>query len=223
MDKIFEGNREDWLNKIADFIYDKIALEFVPVVPREQIRLSIGFMPKGNGKAIGVCHYESSSQGGFREIFIKPTLGASNLAECIETAQVVAHEVTHAVLPADAKHGPKFSRVIKNYLGAEGKPTSTVAGPRFTLMIQDFIKELGYLPHAKMKESEGAGSTTVAVRCTGAEACIGSSDRSVAQGWGLIFRVSFAQYKKIGDNFRCPACGSSTVVELPERLRADYQ
>ena len=192
MDKIFEGTREDWLNKIADFIYDKISLEFVPVVPREQIRLSIGFMPKGNGKAIGVCHYESSSQGGFREIFIKPTLGASNLAECIETAQVVAHEVTHAVLPADAKHGPKFSRVIKNYLGAEGKPTA-------------------------------AGSSTVAVRCTGAEACIGSSDRSVAQGWGLIFRVSFAQYKKIGDNFRCPACGSSTVVELPERLRADYQ
>ena len=62
MDKIFEGNREDWLNKIADFIYDKVSLEFVPVVPRDQIRLSSGFLPNGKGHAIGVCHYETSSQ-----------------------------------------------------------------------------------------------------------------------------------------------------------------
>jgi hypothetical protein len=222
---LFSGNREDWLNKVADFIYDKIEEEFVPVVPRENIKLSIGFMPNGaGGSAIGVCHYENHSQGNFREIFIKPTLGASTLVECIETAQVVAHEVTHAILPVKTGHGPKFARIIKNYLGAEGKPTATTAGPQFTLMIKDFIEELGYLPHSKMIENkEGKGSTTVAVRCTGAETCPGASDKSLAQGWGLIARVSIAVFRKVGDNFRCMACGSSTVVELPERLRKDYQ
>ena len=221
---LFKGNREDWLNKVADFIYDKIKEEFVPVVPRENIRLSIGFMPGGvKGSAIGVCHYEGHSTGNFREIFIKPTLGASNLAECIETAQVVAHEVTHAVLPAGTGHNAKFAKIIKSYLGAEGKPTATIAGPRFTLMIQDFIQELGYLPHSKMVEdTTGKGSTTVTVRCTGAETCPGASDKSLAQGWGLIARVSIAVFRKVGDNFRCMACGSSTVVELPERLRKDY-
>jgi hypothetical protein len=171
-----------------------------------------------------VCHYENNSAGNFREIFIKPTLGASNLVECIETAQVVAHEVTHAILPAKTGHGPRFARIIKNYLGAEGKPTATVAGPRFTLMIKDFIEELGYLPHSKMIENtEGKGSTTVAVRCTGAETCPGASDKSLAQGWGLIARVSIAVYRKVGDNFRCMACGSSTVIELPNNLRKDYK
>ena len=37
---LFKGNREDWLNKVADFIYDKNKEEFVPVVARENIRLS---------------------------------------------------------------------------------------------------------------------------------------------------------------------------------------
>ena len=90
--KIYEGNREQWLNEVADFIYNKVEEEYQPAVARENIKLSIGFMPNGaGGTAIGVCHYENSSQGNFREIFIKPTLGASNLVECIETAQVVAH------------------------------------------------------------------------------------------------------------------------------------
>ena len=116
---------------------------------------------------------------------IKPTLGASNLVECIETAQVVAHEVTHAILPAKTGHGPRFARIIKNYLGAEGMPTATVAGPRFTLLIKDFIEELGYLPHSKMIENkEGKGSTTVAVRCTGAETCPGASDKSLCPRLG---------------------------------------
>ena len=166
--KLFTGNREDWLNKVADFIYDKVAEEFVPTVDRAVIKLSVGFMPNGAGSsAIGVCHYEGSSAGNYREIFIKPTLGASTLVECIETAQVVAHEVVHAMLPPKAGHGPKFARIIKNYLGAEGKPTATVAGPGFTLLVKDFIESLGYLPHSKMLEDKiGKGSTTVAVRCT---------------------------------------------------------
>ena len=48
--KFFEGNREEWLNKVADFIYDKIEEEFVREVDRDKIKLSIGFMPKGNAK-----------------------------------------------------------------------------------------------------------------------------------------------------------------------------
>jgi len=88
--KIYEGNREQWLNEVADFIYNKVEEEYQPAVARENIKLSIGFMPNGaGGSAIGICHYENHSRGNFREIFIKPTLGASNLVECIETAQVV--------------------------------------------------------------------------------------------------------------------------------------
>ena len=158
----------------------------------------------------------------YREIFIKPTLGASTLVECIETAQVVAHEVVHAMLPPKAGHGPKFARIIKNYLGAEGKPTATVAGPAFTLMIKDFILELGFLPHAKMKDpSPKTGGTTASVKCTDTE-CIGGTDKSYAQGFGMIFRVSIKVAKTVR-NFRCPACAGHTIVELPENVRDDYK
>ena len=117
--KLYTGNREAWLNDVADFIYTKVKENYVTTVPRENIKLSVGFMPNGAGSsAIGVCHYEGSSAGNYREIFIKPTLGASTLVECIETAQVVAHEVVHAMLPAKTGHGPQFARIIKNYLGA---------------------------------------------------------------------------------------------------------
>jgi hypothetical protein len=219
----FKGNREEWLNKVADFIYDKIEEEFVCEVNRDVIKLSMGFMPKGNAKAIGVCHYEEHSEGDVREIFICPTRTGTSLADSIETAQIVAHEVTHAILPVGTGHNNRFKKIIMDYLGAEGIPTATVAGAQFTLLIQDFIKELGLLPHYAIKQREGAGSTTVAVKCTGAEACVGASDKSIAQGFGLISRVSMAVYKKVGDNFRCMACGSSTVVDLPLKLRKDYQ
>ena len=72
------------------------------------------------------------------------------MIDCIETAQVVAHEVVHAMLPKGAGHGPKFAKVMK-YLGATGKPTSTVAGPKFTMDYQPFIEKLGMLPHSRMK------------------------------------------------------------------------
>jgi hypothetical protein len=221
--KFFEGNREEWLNKVADFIYAEISKEFVCEVDRDKIKLSIGFMPKGSTKAIGVCHYEEHSEGDVREIFICPTRSGSSLANSIEVAQIVAHEVTHAVLPVGTGHNNRFKKIIIDYLGAEGIPTATVSGAKFTLLVQDFIKELGLLPHYSIKTTQGTGSTTVAVRCTGAEACIGASDKSIAQGWGLISRISMAVYKKVGDNFRCMACGSKTVVELPINLRKDYQ
>ena len=222
--KLFTGNREDWLNKVADFIYNKVAEEFVPAVDREVIKLSVGFMPQGATSAIGVCHFENHSSGNYREIFIKPTLGASNLKDCIETAQVVAHEVVHAMLPGGTGHGPKFAKIIKGYLGAEGKPTATVAGPGFTLLIQDFIKELGYLPHSKMKDpTPKTGGVTASIKCTNSYECPGATDKSLAQGWGMIFRVSIATVHKVGENsFRCPACGSKTICELPKRVRKDY-
>jgi len=221
--KIYAGNREAWLNDVADFIYTKVKEEFVTNVPRENIKLSVGFMPNGAGSsAIGVCHYEGSSAGNYREIFIKPTLGASTLVECIETAQVVAHEVVHAMLPAKTGHGPQFARIIKNYLGAEGKPTATIAGPAFTLMIQKFILELGFLPHAKMTDpSPKTGGTTASVKCTDTD-CIGGTDKSYAQGFGMIFRVSIKVAKTVS-NFRCPACAGHTIVELPEHVRDDYK
>ena len=220
--KLFEGNREDWLNKVADFTYEKVKAEFVPAVPRENIKLSIGFMPKGSQSAIGVCHYEGSSAGNYREIFISPELGAGNLIDCIETAQVVAHEVVHAMLPKGAGHGHKFAKVMK-YLGATGKPTATVAGPKFTMDYQPFIEKLGMLPHSRMKSpAPKTGGTTAAIRCIDTD-CVGASDKSIAQGWGLIARLSIATIKKVGENnLRCMACGGSTYVEMPDKVRTDY-
>lgn len=222
--RIFKGNREEWLNKVADFVYDKISEEFVPAVGRDKIKLSLSFMPTGAGaNAIGVCLYEGSSEGDFREIFIKPTLGANDLASAIETAQVVAHEVTHAICPKGTGHGPKFKKIIIDYLGATGKPTATVAGPEFTLWIKDFILELGLLDHAPIKDTSGqTGGTTCSLKCTNDE-CIGGSDKSRADGFGLISRISIASARKVGDNFRCSACGSYAVVELPKSLRDDYK
>ena len=89
-------------------------------------------------------------------------------------------------------------------------------------MIKDFISELGFLPHAKMTDpSPKTGGTTASVKCTDTD-CIGGTDKSYAQGFGMIFRVSIKVAKTVS-NFRCPACAGHTIVELPEHVRDDYK
>ena len=124
-------------------------------------RVSCGFPGGGSKlKRIGECWYSSASADKSVEIFISPVAARPQ-----DVVAILAHELVHACLPADAKHGAKFKR-LAYAIGLEGKPTSTVAGPAFTAFIQPVLEALGDYPHAQMNFStQGKKQTTRMLKC----------------------------------------------------------
>ena len=140
--------REVWLRLMtvklrADFSRRGIELP-------SEIAVSCGWPSKNararNGRRIGECWRADCSAGRRPEIFISPTL-----ADSVEVAAVLVHEMIHAALP-DAGHGPAFKRAAVQ-LGLTGKMTATVAGPdlrdHLALLVRQ-IDRRGY-PHAELR------------------------------------------------------------------------
>jgi hypothetical protein len=135
-------NREDWLKRVAE----KMAPWFAELGhPLPAYRAAIGFTSKGmRSKAIGQCWAHTASKDGVCEIFIVPTL-----EEPMRIADVLAHELVHAAVGLEAKHGPVFGKAARA-IGLEGKLTATVGGVRFIERAKPILDEVGPLPHAAL-------------------------------------------------------------------------
>lgn len=151
--------REDWLNVLAARLapwFEGLGHE----VPK--IRVSIGFTSRGmRSKAIGECWSDCCSKDKVHEIFIVPTID-----DPMRIADILAHEMIHAVVGLDAKHGKKFKKVAKA-IGLEGKMTATIAGPDFISRATPILEEIGPIPHAQLtgRSSEKPKQTTRLVKC----------------------------------------------------------
>lgn len=138
-------NREDWLAAVAQEMAPWFADLGVPLPP---VRMAIGFPSKGiKSKAIGECWTSECSGDGVFEIFITP-----RIAESERVADILAHELVHAAVGLDAKHGPEF-RKIAVAIGLEGKMTATVAGETFKQAFAPILKKVGPIPHAGLTPS----------------------------------------------------------------------
>ena len=143
-------NREDWLSAVAQEMAPWFADLGCPLPP---VRMAIGFPSKGiKSKAIGECWTnecwtnECSGDGVF-EIFITP-----RIAESERVADILAHELVHAAVGLDAKHGPEFKKVAVA-IGLEGKMTATVAGETFKRAFAPILEKVGPIPHAGLTPS----------------------------------------------------------------------
>lgn len=134
--------REEWLNDCAVAMtpwFEALGHK----VPN--YRVSIGFTSKGaRSKRIGECWSDGCSADKHNEIFIVPGLSDSS-----RVADILAHELVHAVVGIEAKHGPKF-RKVATAIGLQGKMTATVAGPKFLEAIAPILKKLGPIPHGAL-------------------------------------------------------------------------
>lgn len=184
-------NREQWLtNYVAatSHWYDD---------PLPPVRLGVGFTSKGaRSKRVGECWTTKASDDGTAEIFIHP-----QMVEPLDVAAVVAHELIHAAIGHEAKHGPLFKRVAIG-LGLEGKMTATEPGPLFVERVTPILAELGPYPHAALKfqgeASTGPKQTTrlLKVACT----C------------GYTVRMARKWLDEVGPP-TCPACEMALVEE----------
>lgn len=93
-------------------------------------------------RTLGQCFAPARSAAGITEVFVTPWLdkGDSVLA-------VLVHELVHAGVGTDKRHGPVFGKVARK-LGLAGPLTATEAGPELQERVNAIVRELGPYPHA---------------------------------------------------------------------------
>lgn len=139
-------NREHWLQNCAEAIAPRIAEVTGDLIPN--FRISCGW-PSSRGlsvkrRVIGQCWDGFVSSDNRAEMFISPML-----ADPMEVAATVAHELTHAAVGCKHGHKKPFIRVVRA-IGLEGKPTATYAGEVFKAIANPILEKLGDYPHAHL-------------------------------------------------------------------------
>lgn len=116
-----------------------------------KLRVSCGWPSiKGlsaKSRRIGECWAAEASTDGVHQIFISPFLDQKVTPG--EVLATLVHEVVHAVVGLDKKHGKEF-RKCALAVGLDGKMTATFAGPELLAHIEGWEKQLGPYPHASL-------------------------------------------------------------------------
>ena len=142
-----DNNRELWLNK-AIVKLETLFAESDYTVP--QVRVSVGF-PLGRGgrnQVIGQCWSGSATADGVPQIFIDPSLTDSK-----RVLDVLAHELVHAIVGAEAGHKAPFKQCAES-IGLTGKMTATVASDALNVKLATIVESIGEYPHAKLDPSK---------------------------------------------------------------------
>lgn len=136
--------REQWLHALARKMNKPLFNGQLP----KKLRITCGWSSKGGrSSVIGECYPEILSADGTREVIV-----GMMLDEPMRVADVLAHELCHAILPAGTGHGPEFRKLALS-IGLTGKMTATVAGPEFIEKVQPMLDALGPYPHAELMTS----------------------------------------------------------------------
>lgn len=164
-----QKNREAWLEQaVAEMkpLFKGHGFD-VPV-----LRVSVGWPSTGGlakkKKAIGRCWYGTMAADGRPQLFISPLLDDPKSPQGVLATLV--HEVVHTVAGPDAKHGPKFRRVMEK-VGLVGKPTATEAGEDLLVRLGQWADRLGEFPHSRIVPSTVRKPQTTRMRKCECEAC----------------------------------------------------
>jgi len=137
MYKAGQLTREQWLNRFIHAARAAFAFNGKPLPPN--VRAAI-CPPHRKMQAIGLCWTGNVTEDKGREIWI-----TSAETDPVRVAGILVHELCHAALPHEVKHGKEF-RALATALGLEGKMTATTEGERFRTIWQELIEKLGPLP-----------------------------------------------------------------------------
>jgi len=197
-------NRETWLAaavKVATPLFETHGYK-VPAV-----RVACGWPSKGalaaKKRRIGECWPPDASTDGLSQIFVSPFLACP-----IEILGTLVHEVVHAVVGNDKKHGKVFGKCAR-LVGLEGKLTATVASPELiATFVEKWLPELGEFPHAKLDllKSPVKKQTTRMVKCECGEC-------------GYVCRTT-KKWLEIGPP-HCPVHGAMKIEESDDTDETD--
>ena len=161
-------NREAWLQAAVE--------ELRPLFqgidkPIPEVRVSVGWPSSGGlgvkRRTIGQCWFGTMAADKVPQLFISPLL--DDPTDPMGVLPTLVHELVHVVAGADAKHGPKFVRIMKP-LGLAGKPTSTHADEGLIDRLKQIADKLGKFPHSKivpLEKEKKQGTRMKKCECAG--------------------------------------------------------
>jgi hypothetical protein len=209
----YHDTREGWLRAATNELRSYFTGCGYPLP--DKIRFAIGFPSTGRkGNRVGECWHSSTSADEHFEIFLR-----ADILEPVEYLGVLVHELVHAVVPVNAKHG-KLYRDAAVKIGLQGKMVHAMPGILLQKRLDDLAATLGPLPHARLNIERGADNR-------------GPADREKkqrnrhlkaeceAEGCGYIVRVASKWVKDKGPP-HCPVHGSMTV-DMPEDDEVEQQ
>jgi len=190
-------SREHWLQLFL--CESKTHFERVEAPFPNNIRVSVGFTSRGSrGSAVGECWPAELSHDATFEIFISPTE-----SDAAQVASILTHELIHAAVGLEAKHGAPFKRVA-HALGLQGAMSATEPGDRWFEWAQPILDKIGAFPHSALSvESTRIKQSTRLVKST-------------CKRCGFLFRSS----RKWLENctLRCPDSACNGLMETAANL-----
>lgn len=144
--------REDWLNEAATILADMV-LSSADLHIEGTWRVACGWPSRAalssTRRTVGQCWPTEASSDGTHEMFISPSV-----AEPVKVLEILTHEMIHAAIGCDKKHGPAFKRAAKA-VGLAGKPTATFAeeGSPLHATLAAQATRLGPYPHAVLDKT----------------------------------------------------------------------
>ncbi len=122
----------------------------------EKLQCSCGWC-RGSSKAIGQCWDPKVTPDGTTHMFICPTLG-----DPVVVLATLLHELIHAAIGVEEKHGKLFKKLCKE-MGLAGKATATYAEAGSPLHAELLIisEKLGPYPHSPMVKRVKSGKKSM--------------------------------------------------------------
>lgn len=141
-------NREAWLSAAVEELKPLFRGHGFEV---PDLRVSVGWPSSGGlatrKRTIGQCWFGTMAADGKPQLFISPLLDDVRCPQGVLATLV--HEIVHTVAGPDAKHGPKFVKVMKK-IGLTGKATATEAGEDLIVRLGLLADKLGAFPHSRL-------------------------------------------------------------------------
>ncbi len=136
--------REAWLEQAVKLLRDYMAT--CSIYLYSYPRASCGFPSRGGeGGVIGQCFSPKVSRDGRVQIFVSPVISGS-----IEVLGVLLHELIHAAVGVEHKHGKEFSQAAKK-VGLVRPWRSTTVGETLRPELDRIMTLLGHYPHAAIQ------------------------------------------------------------------------
>lgn len=141
-------SREEWLTAAAKIYEKEIGARLGERV--QPFRVSTGYTGRGGVKRLGACWDKDASGDGHHEIFINPVLEKS-----ADVLGVLLHQLLHATVGVDEKHGPAFMQMARSLdLHGRGENAIVCGDALLEFNRTELLPALGAFPHAKLEEAK---------------------------------------------------------------------
>ena len=180
----------------------------------EKIRFAIAFTSHGKkGKVAGECWHAGASDDGHHEIIIR-----ADFADSAEVLGILAHELVHAALPPNVKHGKQFREAALR-IGLEGPMRHAMPGAVFKERLNEVASSLGLFPHARLNFDRVTLAGEVVADRPKKQGTRMLKAECLGPGCGYTVRVAARWIKECGPP-HCPKHGAMLVPPLAQESAA---